>query len=140
MEFKHISVLLNEVIESLNIKPDGIYVDGTVGGAGHSTEIAKRLVSGRLIALDRDPDAVKTATERLKGYNATVIQSNFADMKQALESINIYKVDGILLTQPLADILTFIISVPLHIMFFRELGENSTENAGIENSSADTQK
>lgn len=97
MEFKHISVLLNEVIESLNIKPDGIYVDGTVGGAGHSTEIAKRLVSGRLIALDRDPDAVKTATERLKGYNATVIQSNFADMKQALESINIYKVDGILL-------------------------------------------
>lgn len=97
MEFKHISVLLNEVIESLNIKPDGIYVDGTVGGAGHSTEIAKRLVSGRLIALDRDPDAVKTAIERLKGYNATVIQSNFADMKQALESINIYKVDGILL-------------------------------------------
>lgn len=97
MEFKHISVLLNEVVESLNIKPDGIYVDGTVGGAGHSTEIAKRLVSGRLIALDRDPDAVKTATERLKGYNATVIQSNFADMKQALESINIYKVDGILL-------------------------------------------
>lgn len=97
MEFKHISVLLNEVIESLNIKPDGIYVDGTVGGAGHSTEIAKRLVSGRLIALDRDPDAVKTATERLKGYNATVIQSNFADMKQALEGINIYKVDGILL-------------------------------------------
>lgn len=97
MEFKHISVLLNEVVESLNIKPDGIYVDGTVGGAGHSTEIAKRLVSGRLIALDRDPDAVKTAIERLKGYNATVIQSNFADMKQALESINIYKVDGILL-------------------------------------------
>lgn len=97
MEFKHISVLLNEVVESLNIKPDGIYVDGTVGGAGHSTEIAKRLVSGRLIALDRDPDAVKTATERLKGYNATIIQSNFADMKQALESINIYKVDGILL-------------------------------------------
>ena len=97
MEFKHISVLLNEVVESLNIKPDGIYVDGTVGGAGHSTEIAKRLVSGRLIALDRDPDAVKTATERLKGYNATVIQSNFVDMKQALESINIYKVDGILL-------------------------------------------
>lgn len=97
MEFKHISVLLDEVIESLNIKPDGIYVDGTVGGAGHSSEIAKRLTTGRLIALDRDPDAVKIATERLKNYNATVIQSNFADMKQALASVNIHSADGILL-------------------------------------------
>lgn len=97
MEFQHISVLLNEAIESLNIKPDGIYVDGTAGGAGHSKEIAKRLLTGRLIALDRDPDAIKTATERLKGYNATVIQSNFADMRKALESQGIDKVDGILL-------------------------------------------
>ena len=97
MEFKHISVLLNETIDSLNIKPDGIYIDGTAGGAGHSREIAKRLSTGRLIALDRDPDAVKTATERLKDYNATVVQCNFADMKQAIDSLGIDKVDGILL-------------------------------------------
>ncbi len=97
MEFKHISVLLNETIESLNIKPDGIYIDGTAGGAGHSREIAKRLTTGRLIALDRDPDAVKTATERLKKYNATVVQCNFTDMKQAAETLNINGVDGILL-------------------------------------------
>lgn len=97
MEFKHISVLLDETIDSLNIKPDGIYVDGTAGGAGHSREIAKRLTTGRLIALDRDPDAVKTATERLKGYNATVVQCNFADMKQAVDALGIDKVDGILL-------------------------------------------
>ena len=97
MEFKHISVLLNETIESLNIKPNGIYIDGTAGGAGHSSEIAKRLTTGRLIALDRDPEAVKVATERLKPYNATVIQSNFADMKQAAKSVGLEKADGILL-------------------------------------------
>ena len=97
MEFNHISVLLNETIESLNIKEDGIYLDGTAGGAGHSLEIAKRLISGKLIALDQDPDAVKIATERLKGYNATVIQSNFCDMDRVLVSLNIDKVDGILL-------------------------------------------
>lgn len=97
MDFKHISVLLEETIESLDIKPNGIYIDGTAGGAGHSREIAKRLTTGRLIALDRDPDAVKTAIERLAGYNATVIQSNFADMKQAAASVRIEKVDGILL-------------------------------------------
>ena len=97
MEFNHISVLLNETIESLNIKEDGIYLDGTAGGAGHSLEIAKRLTTGSLIALDQDPDAVKIATERLKGYNATVIQSNFCDMDSVLVSLNIDKVDGILL-------------------------------------------
>lgn len=97
MDFKHISVLLEETIESLDIKPNGIYIDGTAGGAGHSREIAKRLASGKLIALDRDPDAVKTATERLSDYNATVIQSNFADMKQAAASVGVEKVDGILL-------------------------------------------
>lgn len=97
MDFKHISVLLNETIDSLNIKPDGIYIDGTAGGAGHSREIAKRLTSGRLIALDQDPDAVRTARERLKDYNATVVQCNFSEMQQAAESLNINKVDGILL-------------------------------------------
>ncbi len=97
MEFNHISVLLNETIQSLNIKPDGVYVDGTAGGAGHSSEIAKRLTNGRLIALDQDPDAVAVATERLKGYNATVIQSNFSEMDKVLENLGIEKVDGILL-------------------------------------------
>lgn len=97
MDFKHISVLLDETIDSLNIKPDGIYIDGTAGGAGHSREIAKRLTSGRLIALDQDPDAVRTARGRLKDYNATVVQCNFSEMQQAAESLNINKVDGILL-------------------------------------------
>ncbi len=97
MEFNHVSVLLNETIDSLNIKPDGIYVDGTAGGAGHSREIARRLTNGRLIALDRDPDAVAVATERLKGLNATVVNCNFSEMREALLELGIYKVDGILL-------------------------------------------
>ena len=97
MEFNHISVLLNETVSSLQIKPNGIYVVGTVGGAGHSLEIAKRLDGGRLIALDRDPDAVAVASKRLEGYNATVIQSNFEDMDVALSKLGIYKADGILL-------------------------------------------
>lgn len=97
MEFKHISVLLDETINSLNIKPDGIYVDGTVGGAGHSAEIAKRLTNGRLICLDRDPEAVVTARERLRGYNATVVQSNFSEMGQVVKGMGLNSVDGILL-------------------------------------------
>ncbi len=97
MEFKHISVLLEETIESLNIKPNGIYIDGTAGGAGHSSEIAKRLITGKLIALDQDPDAVCTARERLKDYNATVVQCNFSEMKQAAEALGVHRVDGILL-------------------------------------------
>ena len=97
MEFKHISVLLEETIDSLNIKPDGIYIDGTAGGAGHSLHIAKQLSVGRLIALDRDPDAVKTARERLKDFNATVVQCNFSEMKEAAEALGVDGVDGILL-------------------------------------------
>ena len=97
MEFKHISVLLKEVIESLDIKPDGIYIDGTAGGAGHSSEIAKRLNGGMLYALDRDPDAVKTATERLSGLPARVIQSNFSEMDAVMQDLGIEKVNGILL-------------------------------------------
>lgn len=98
MEFVHKSVLLNESIEALNIKPDGIYVDGTAGGAGHSREIAKRLTTGRLIALDKDPDAVKTATERLAPYKcATVVNSDFSHFDDVLHSMGIEKADGILL-------------------------------------------
>lgn len=97
MEFKHISVLLDETVNSLNINPDGIYVDGTAGGAGHSSEIAKKLKGGHLYALDRDPDAVEVATKRLKDLPATVIRSNFCDMDKALEAYNVTKVDGIML-------------------------------------------
>ena len=95
--FTHIPVMLSEVINSLNIKPDGIYVDGTAGGAGHSSEIAKRLTTGKLIALDRDPDAVKTASERLQGYPAEVAKSNFSEMDRVLNSMGIDGADGILL-------------------------------------------
>ncbi len=97
MEFNHISVLLTETVDSLNIKPDGIYVDGTAGGAGHSTEIAKRLKGGMLYALDQDPDAVAVATDRLKNYPATVINTNFKDMDIALKKYGVTGVDGILL-------------------------------------------
>jgi len=98
MEFFHKSVMLNECIDYLDIKPDGIYVDGTVGGAGHSREIAKRLgPDGRLIAFDRDPDAIAAATERLAGFNATVVKSNFSRMKEVLNEMNIDQVDGVLL-------------------------------------------
>ena len=78
MTFHHISVLLNECIEGLNIKPDGIYVDGTLGGAGHSSQIAKRLTTGRLIGIDRDPVALKAAGERLEPYknNVTLVHQD----------------------------------------------------------------
>lgn len=97
MEFNHIPVLLEETISGLNIKPDGIYVDGTAGGAGHSTEIAKRLKKGRLIAIDQDPDAVKVATERLKDYSATVVHGNYRNMKSFLAEQGLGGADGILL-------------------------------------------
>jgi len=98
VEFKHISVLLDECIDGLNIKPEGIYIDGTAGGAGHSSEIAKRLTSGKLIALDQDPDAVTIATDRLKEYSAAqVINANFREMDTVLQSLEIDSVDGILL-------------------------------------------
>ena len=98
-EFHHVSVLLDECIENLAIRPDGIYVDGTLGGAGHSTQIAKRLTTGRLIGIDRDPIALKAAGERLAQVTdrATLVHSNFCDMKQVMEELNIPGVDGILL-------------------------------------------
>ena len=80
MEFKHYSVMLNETIEQLNIRPDGIYVDGTLGGAGHSSEIAKRLTTGRLIGIDQDADAIAAASERLKDYKdkVTIVRSKYS--------------------------------------------------------------
>lgn len=98
MEFQHKPVMLSECIEGLNIKPDGIYVDGTAGGAGHSIAIAKSLKAGMLIAFDRDPDAVKIATERLKSYKtALVINANFSDVESELSKLNINMINGILL-------------------------------------------
>ncbi len=98
-EFHHVSVLLDECIDALNIKPDGIYVDGTLGGAGHSSQIAKRLTTGLLIGIDRDPVALKAAGERLAPYGDRVklFHSNFCQIKQVLEDLNIESVDGILL-------------------------------------------
>lgn len=98
MEFQHISVLLQECMEGLHIRPDGVYVDGTAGGAGHSSEIAKRLTTGKLFALDQDPDAVAAATERLRVYPcAKVIQTNFRAMETVLHEEGIDGVDGVLL-------------------------------------------
>ena len=98
-EFYHVSVLLEECLDGLNIKPDGIYVDGTLGGAGHSSRIAARLTTGRLIGIDRDPVALKAAGERLAPYadRVTLVHSNFCEIKQVLRDLEIPGVDGILL-------------------------------------------
>ena len=98
-EFHHVSVLLQECIDGLNIRPDGIYVDGTLGGAGHSSQIAARLTTGRLIGTDRDPVALKAAGERLKpfGDRVTLVHSNFCEIATVLEQLGISGVDGILM-------------------------------------------
>lgn len=102
MEFNHKSVLLEETIESLNIKPDGIYVDGTLGGAGHALEVCKKLSeNGRFIGIDQDEDAIKAATERLSIYKDKVkidiVKSNYHEIREVLKSLDIERVDGILL-------------------------------------------
>lgn len=100
MTFEHRSVLLNETVDSLNIKPDGIYVDGTLGGGGHAYEVAKRLgPSGRIIGIDQDADAIAAATERLKDYKdkVTIVRSNYRNIREVLEGLRIQKADGIYL-------------------------------------------
>ena len=100
INFSHRSVLLDECIEALNIKPDGIYVDGTAGGGGHSLEIAKRLTAGgRLIAIDRDAAAIEAAGERLKDYSdrVTFVRNNFSSVKEVCEMLEIPKINGILM-------------------------------------------
>ena len=102
-EFIHKSVLLNECLEGLGIRPDGIYVDGTLGGGGHSSEILKRLETGKLIGIDRDTDAINAAGKKLKAVcpgkeeNVTLLHGNFHDAKQLLEGIGVTGVDGVLL-------------------------------------------
>lgn len=100
MEFKHKSVLLEETVNGLNIKPDGIYVDGTLGGGGHAEEVCKRLSSkGSFIGIDQDAAAIEAASARLRGFGerVTIIRSNYCDMKRRLQEIGIDKVDGIVL-------------------------------------------
>ena len=100
MTFRHISVLLRETIEGLNIRPDGIYADGTLGGGGHASEVAARLMEGgRLIGIDQDADAIAAATERLKpfGDRVTIVRDNYVNMKHVLADLGIEAVDGICL-------------------------------------------
>ena len=97
-DFHHISVLLEECLEGLNIKPDGIYVDGTLGGAGHSSHIVQRLTTGRLIGIDRDPVALEASGKRLEPYKdrVTLVHGNFEDLADILDRLSIDKVDGML--------------------------------------------
>ena len=97
MEFNHYSVLLPETIEQLHIKEDGIYVDGTLGGGGHSFEIAKRLTTGRLIGIDQDYDALEAASERLRPFEdrVTFVHSNYEAMVERVHELGMDKVDGI---------------------------------------------
>ncbi len=100
MEFSHVSVLLNECIEGLCIRPEGIYVDGTLGGAGHANEVCRRLSeNGRFVGIDQDEAAIRAASERLGGFGerVTIVKSNYVHMKQVLNGIGISRVDGILL-------------------------------------------
>ncbi|HIX05849.1 MAG TPA: 16S rRNA (cytosine(1402)-N(4))-methyltransferase RsmH [Candidatus Fournierella pullicola] len=97
MEFSHVPVLLNECLEGLAIDPAGTYLDGTAGGGGHSSEIARRLTTGRLISLDQDPDAVAAATERLKGLPATVVRTNFRYARRTLADLGVSAINGALL-------------------------------------------
>ena len=98
MEFSHIPVLLNETIEGLAIKKNGMYVDGTAGGGGHSSEILKRLTTGKLISIDQDPDAIKILTGRFQdNENAIIIKGNFANLRDILTDRGLYRVDGVLL-------------------------------------------
>lgn len=99
MEFKHISVLYNETLDSLNIKDGGTYVDGTLGGGGHSKGILQRAKNVHLIGIDRDQEAIKAASERLKefGEQVTIVNNNFSDIKQILKELNIERIDGAVL-------------------------------------------
>lgn len=98
MEFSHIPVLLSPTIEALDVKPGGIYVDGTAGGGGHSAEILKRITTGRLICIDQDPDAIQTLTDRFSGSDrVSIVRSNFSEIQSVLSGLDIACADGVLL-------------------------------------------
>ncbi len=98
LAFSHIPVMLYEAVDGLNITPDGIYVDGTAGGGGHSAEILSRLENGKLYSIDQDPDAIATVTERFKDNpNSVILRGNFSEMKTLLAEKNVFSVDGVLL-------------------------------------------
>lgn len=97
MEFSHISVLLNECIEGLNIDPDGIYVDCTTGGGGHSLEIIKRLTGGKLVCFDQDKEAIAAASKRMEGFNPIFVNRNFSQLDSALDELGIGKVNGVMM-------------------------------------------
>jgi len=98
VEFKHVTVLLNEAVDILDIKPDGIYVDGTLGGAGHSLEIVKKLTSGKLICFDQDINAISAAKEKLKDFmdKTILVHSNFENLREELNKLGIESIDGFL--------------------------------------------
>ncbi|MCR4616212.1 MAG: 16S rRNA (cytosine(1402)-N(4))-methyltransferase RsmH [Clostridiales bacterium] len=101
MEFNHVPVFFDQAIDALNIKSGGTYVDCTAGGGGHSSEIAKRLISGRLICIDRDPEAIEILHQRMDGFNGrydkvTIVHNNFFNIKEILDQLNIHGVDGVL--------------------------------------------
>ncbi len=97
MEFKHISVLLEETIDGLNVREGGVYVDCTTGGGGHSLEIAKRMGGGRLICFDQDKEAIAAASKRLEGYNPTFVNKNFSELASVMAELGIDGADGILM-------------------------------------------
>ncbi len=97
MEFNHIPVLLQECLDGLAIDPAGIYLDGTAGGGGHSSQIAQRLTTGRLVSLDQDPDAIQAAGKALEGLPATLVQTNFCNARTALQQLGIDGINGALL-------------------------------------------
>ncbi|NLZ25120.1 MAG: 16S rRNA (cytosine(1402)-N(4))-methyltransferase RsmH, partial [Clostridiales bacterium] len=99
MDYKHVSVLLNESIEALSVNPDGIYFDGTLGGGGHSLEIVKRLNGGKLIAVDKDADALITSAERLREYKDKIefVHDDFKNAEDILDNLGIKKLDGVIL-------------------------------------------
>ena len=98
MEFSHVTVLLREAVDGLDIRPDGVYIDGTAGGGGHSAEILSRLTTGSLYSIDQDPDAIATVTERFRGDSRShIVQGNFGQMKRLLNDLGVTAADGVLL-------------------------------------------
>lgn len=135
MEFKHIPIMLQEVIENLDIKPNGIYVDLTVGGGGHSTEILKKLTTGKLICVDQDADALEAASSRLKkiSNNVEFYKSNFENFNEILDYFDIEKVDGVLLDIGVSNYqisngdrgFSYMIDAPLDMRMDKDLEKNA---------------